>query len=153
MPNFKPARNIKGNSQAQDSSPSLLNRPTRPFDIPGIHPDVEQGTIQKKPNTTGMPAKVLQKMESRFNTDFSAVKIFPNSSNATKLYAKAYTQGNHIHFAPGKFNPTDPEGLKMLKHELKHVQQQRRGIVKPTRQIKGLPLNEDPELEKQADTS
>ena len=151
---FTHEHNYKPVSSPEESS--SFSQPTRPFTVPGqeiqpgTHPGAEQDSIQKKPNTTGMPDAVLQKMESQFNTDFSDVKIFPNSANAPKLGAAAYTQGNHIHFAPGRFNLTRPEGLDILKHELKHVEQQRRGIVKPTGQLKGLPINDDPALEKEA---
>ena len=124
---------------------SFFSQPTRAFSVP------EQAEAPQKQNKTGMPDQVLQKMESAFNTDFSTVKIFPNSSKAPQLGALAFTQGHHVHFAPGKFNPTSTDGQKMLAHELTHVMQQRQGIVKPTSQIKGLPLNDDPALEKHAD--
>ena len=124
------------------------NKTTRPFTVPDR---IEE--VQEKPNTTGMPDPVLQKMESAFHTDFSNVKIFPNSPKAPQLGARAYTQGSHIHFAPGEFSPSNSEGQKILKHELVHVVQQRQGIVKPTGRIKGLPLNDDPALESHAETA
>lgn len=127
-------------TQSASSSHSRLSQPTRPF------------TIQaKKSNKTGMPNEVLQKMESAFNTDFSNVKITPNSSKPTELGAMAYTQGSNIHFAPGQFNPSTPNGQKIIGHELAHVVQQRKGIVKPTTQAKGLPVNDDSKFEKEAD--
>jgi len=128
------------------SNNSFFSRPTRSFSIP------RQPESPYRQNATGMPDQVLQKMESTFKTDFSNVRIYPNSPKAPQLGALAYTQGHHIHFAPGQYNPTSAVGKKILAHELTHVMQQRLGIVKPTNRIKGLPINEDPTLENHAET-
>ncbi|MCU0286335.1 MAG: DUF4157 domain-containing protein, partial [Acidobacteria bacterium] len=134
------AKTTKTDNEGTLSTPSSLSQPTRPF------------TVQaKKQNKTGMPNQVLQKMEGAFNTDFSNVKVTPNSSKPTELGAIAYTQGSNIHFAPGQFNPSTPSGQKIIGHELAHVVQQRKGIVKPTTQAKGLPVNDDSRFEKEAD--
>ena len=124
----------------------FFTRPTRSFTPTG------RTESPRRQNITGMPDQVLQKMESTFKTDFSNVKIVPNSPKVPQLGALAYTQGHHIHFAPGQFNPGSAEGKKLLAHELTHVIQQRQGIVKPTTRVKGLPVNDDPALEQHADT-
>lgn len=107
--------------------------------------------LQKQDNTTGMPAAVQSKMESAFNTDFSDVNIHANSAAAPKVGALAYTQGTDVHFAPGQFKPDTTKGQELLGHELTHVVQQRQGIVKPTTQAAGLPVNDDPGFERAAD--
>jgi hypothetical protein len=111
--------------------------------------------VQEKKNNTGMPDDVLQKMENTYNTDFSNVQIYPDSIRAQELDAAAFTrssrQGHEIHFAPGQYSPGTTAGQEMLNHELGHVIQQRQGIVKPTTSAKGLPVNDDPALEQQAD--
>lgn len=89
-------------------------------------------------------------MERAFNTNFSDVRIH-EGNQAPSIGALAYTQGNQIHFAPGKFNPHSSSGQVLLGHELAHVVQQRQGRVKPTSQIKGLPMNDQPFLEREAD--
>ncbi len=102
-------------------------------------------------NKTGMPDDVKNKMESSFNTDFSNVTIHANSSKAPNVGALAYTQGHDIHFAPGQFSPDSSQGQRLLGHELTHVVQQRQGLVKPTGEIGGMPVNDNPSLEKEAD--
>jgi hypothetical protein len=90
-------------------------------------------------------------MEKSFGTDFSGVNIHKNSSSADDLDARAYTQGNNIHFAPGEYNPHSKEGQKLIGHELSHVVQQRQGRVQPTTIKKGKYINDNSELEREAD--
>jgi len=100
---------------------------------------------------TNLPDDVKSKMESSFGTDFSGVNIHTNSGQATNIGALAYTQGNDVHFAPGQFNPGTQKGQELIGHELTHVVQQRQGRVKQEKQGKGLSVNKNPLLEKEAD--
>jgi hypothetical protein len=104
-----------------------------------------------KDNNTGLPDAVKSKMETNLEADFSAVRVHPNSAKATEVDALAYTQGTDIHFAPGQFKPESSAGQQLLGHELTHVIQQSQGKVKPTREVAGMPVNDDPNLEKEAD--
>ena len=110
-------------------------------------------TAQMKPdeNRTGIPDDLKSSMESTLNTDFSQVRIHSNSTKATEVGALAYTQGTDVHFAPGQFKPESSKGQQLLGHELTHVVQQGQGRVKPTGEVAGLPLNDSPALEKEAD--
>jgi hypothetical protein len=115
-----------------------------------------QGKFSKEPlqpeeNKTGMPDHVKNRMENTFGTDFSDVKIHSGSSKATDVGALAYTQGTNIHFAPGQFKPDTSTGRSLLGHELAHVIQQSEGRVQPTGEVAGLPVNDNPMLEKEAD--
>ena len=98
-----------------------------------------------------LPAKVQMKMENAFGQDFSNVNIHKDSKSATDVGALAYAQGNDVHFAPGQFKPNTQAGQELIGHELTHVVQQREGRVKPTTQAKGMPVNDDKGLEKEAD--
>jgi Domain of unknown function (DUF4157) len=74
-------------------------------------------------------------MESRLGSDFSDVRVHTDSlgaESARSISASAYTAGNDIVFAPGKFDPRSSQGRHVLAHELVHVQQQRRGPVSGT---------------------
>lgn len=104
-------------------------------------------------NTGGrtIPTTTRSKMESAFNTSFANVKVH-EGNHVDAVGAIAYTQGNHIHFAPGRFNPETSSGQALLGHELAHVVQQRQGRVQPTRQVNGLPVNDQSALEQEADT-
>ncbi len=98
-----------------------------------------------------MPDSVRGKMENSFGTDFSNVNIHKDSGHATNIGALAYTQGNDVHFAPGQYNPESSKGQELLGHELTHVVQQRQGRVQPTKQGKGMSVNDSPALENEAD--
>lgn len=96
-----------------------------------------------------MPEPVQQKMEAAFGSDFSDVRIH-QGSEAQSIGALAYTQGNHIHFQPGQYNPTSQTGQQLLAHELAHVRQQRaKRVAVP--QGQDIPINTDPKLEAEAD--
>ena len=65
-----------------------------------------------------------------FGCDFSTVRIHadaPAAASARALRANAYTVGEHIAFAPGRYEPDKVAGRRLLAHELAHVVQQRAG--------------------------
>ena len=107
--------------------------------------------LQKKENKTGMPDEIKTKMEATHGADFSDVKVHASSSKAPDVGALAFTQGTDIHFAPGQFSPNTTTGKSLLGHELTHVVQQREGRVAPTTEVNGMPVNDNPGLEKEAD--
>ncbi|MEA2463427.1 MAG: hypothetical protein QOJ98_1174 [Acidobacteriota bacterium] len=76
-----------------------------------------------------LPPSIRQKMESFYGTSFSDVRVHVGP-HASQIGALAFTQGSHIHFAPGQYNPSSPQGQAILGHELAHVVQQRSGRVK-----------------------
>jgi hypothetical protein len=106
----------------------------------------------KEKEKTELPEDIKSKMEGSFGTDFSDVKIHKDSKSSKDLNAKAYTQGNNIHFSPGEFQPQNKQGQELIGHELAHVVQQSDGRVKGSDiNEKGLSVNDDPGLEKEAD--
>jgi hypothetical protein len=113
-------------------------------------PDEEELT-QRKPNKTGIPDGVKSQAESTLNSDFSQVRIHANSAKAPAVGALAYTQGTDIHFSPGSYNPNSSSGRSLLGHELIHVVQQSQGRVQPTTTVAGVPVNDNPSLEQEAD--
>lgn len=96
-----------------------------------------------------LPEETRQRMESGFGTDFADVRTHVGSE-APSIGALAYTRGSNIHFAPGQYNPSSSGGQKLLAHELTHVVQQRAGRV-PVPSGPGLPINDSPALEREAD--
>lgn len=111
----------------------------------------EQPLQRKVENNTGIPDDVKQRMEDSFGTDFSSVRVHPDSAKAPEVGALAYTQGTDIHFAPGQFKPDTSAGQQLLGHELTHVVQQAEGRVQPTTEIGGIPINDNEGLEHEAD--
>jgi len=66
-------------------------------------------------------------MESRFGQDFAQVRIHTGPSagaSAQAVQAQAWTLGNNVVFAPGKYDPASREGKRLLAHELTHTIQQ-----------------------------
>jgi hypothetical protein len=100
-------------------------------------------------NGRSLPESVLSKMETAFDTDFSSVRIH-EGEHASAIGALAFTRGESIHFAPGRYNPSSTLGQRLLGHELAHVVQQRNGCVSNI-QGKGTLVNANPLLEAEAD--
>lgn len=96
-----------------------------------------------KPNHTGLPDNLKSGIESLSGLSMDNVKVHYNSSQPAQLNALAYAQGTDIHVAPGQ--------EQHLPHEAWHVVQQAQGRVKPTMQTKGMPVNDDQGLEREAD--
>ncbi|MBC7603440.1 MAG: DUF4157 domain-containing protein, partial [Ramlibacter sp.] len=93
---------------------------------------------------SGLPASLKTGIESMSGMDMSDVRVHRNSAQPKQLNALAYAQGNDIHLGPGQD--------QHLPHEAWHVVQQRQGRVQPTVQIGGSPVNDEPALEREADT-
>jgi hypothetical protein len=96
-----------------------------------------------------LPVNVRQKMESFFGASFSDVRVHVGPQ-ASAIGALAFTQGSHIHFAPGQYNPSSPQGQQVLGHELAHVVQQRAGRVRNPYGT-GVAVVQDRHLESEAD--
>lgn len=94
-----------------------------------------------------LPQPIQRQMEQAFDADFSGVRVY-EGEHVQRMDAEAYTRGEQLHFAPGRYAPHSPEGRRTLAHELAHVVQQREGRV---RRGPESALNSDRELEAEAD--
>lgn len=89
-------------------------------------------TVQSHTAHTGgeaLPQDVRENMEARFGEDFRDVRVHADDAAATTttaLDAGAYTIGRDVYFARGMYAPQDPEGQRLIAHELTHVVQQKR---------------------------
>ncbi|HET9184001.1 MAG TPA: DUF4157 domain-containing protein [Candidatus Angelobacter sp.] len=99
--------------------------------------------LEAAPNRTGLPDNLKAGVESLSGVSLDSVKVHYNSPKPAQLNALAYAQGTDIHVAPGQ--------EKHLPHEAWHITQQSQGRVKPTTQAKGVAINDDSRLEKEAD--
>jgi Domain of unknown function (DUF4157) len=91
-----------------------------------------QSSIQGK-MAGGEPlgADIRRKMESRFNADFSKVRIHSDSESHNlnnQLAARAFTHQNHIFFSGSLYQPGTSAGQQLLAHELTHTIQQGHSI-------------------------
>ncbi|MBE9199610.1 MULTISPECIES: DUF4157 domain-containing protein [unclassified Nodularia (in: cyanobacteria)] len=101
------------------------------------------GTGEERSNKTGLPDSLKAGIENLSGMAMDDVRVHYNSSKPPQLQALAYTQGTDIHVAPGQ--------EKHLPHEAWHVVQQKQGRVKPTIQAKGMAINDNQGLEREAD--
>lgn len=97
----------------------------------------------KAQNTTGLPDQLKSGIESLSGLSMDDVKVHYNSSKPAALQALAYAQGSDIHIGP------DEE--ENLAHEAWHVVQQKQGRVRARFQAKGAAINDDQQLEREAD--
>jgi ribosomal protein S18 acetylase RimI-like enzyme len=108
-------------------------------------------SFQLRPSTLGqrLPEPVQRKMEAFFGADFSQVRVHIGPE-AASIGALAFTHGTDLYFAPGQYNPTTPQGQRLLGHELTHVVQQRAGRVRNPLGS-GVAVVQDPGLEAEAE--
>jgi hypothetical protein len=141
------ALSVPGNSQ--ETAPADFEGSLQRAEAFGHH--LASLPVQRKPEP-GRPlhAPLRRSIESTLGHDLSSVRVH-EGGEAESVGAQAFTQGDHIHFAPGTYSPESSEGRKLLGHELIHVIQQRQGRVRANGQVAGRALNDDPSLEGEAD--
>jgi hypothetical protein len=106
---------------------------------------MQQKPFQLKANETGLPDNLKSGVENLSGVSMDDVKVHYNSDKPSQLQAHAYAQGTDIHVASGQ--------EQHLPHEAWHVVQQKQGRVEATMQMKmGVPVNDDPGLEAEADS-
>jgi len=87
----------------------------------------EQTLASSKGEGSALPGDTQQFMESRFNADFSGVRVHTDATAvqlSRNVNAQAFAHGNDIYFNSGKFSPGSTEGGTLLAHELTHTIQQ-----------------------------
>jgi len=92
---------------------------------------------------TNLPDDLRASLEYLSGFFMDDVHVHYNSPKPARIQALAYTQGIDIYIGPGQ--------EKYLAHEAWHVVQQKRGGVQPTMQINGVAINDEEELEREAD--
>jgi hypothetical protein len=98
--------------------------PKKPSFNPAFSPPVRQAVSR---SGQSLEPPTCQEMESRFQHDFSDVRIHsgPGAAEAAEsVGANAFTVGPHIVFGAGRYEPHRAGGRKLLAHELAHVVQQ-----------------------------
>ena len=103
-----------------------------------------QRRAEAAPVDDGLPEQLKAGIESMSGLAMDDVRVHRDSAEPARIGAQAYAQGRDIHLAPGQ--------ERQLPHEAWHVVQQAQGRVPQTRQMKGVALNDDAQLEREADT-
>jgi hypothetical protein len=91
-----------------------------------------------------LPSGLQDRIESLSGVTMEGVWLYRDSPLPAKIGALAFAEGSTIHLGPGQ--------EAHLAHEAWHVAQQRRGMVAPTRYVRGRAINDDPVLEREAET-
>lgn len=102
-----------------------------------------KNSIQMKKNETGMSDHLKEGIEDLSGYSMDDMRMHYKSDKPTTIQALAYTQGTDIHVAPGQ--------EQHLPHEAWHVAQQMSGRVEPTTEVGGMPVNDNEDLECEAD--
>jgi hypothetical protein len=103
----------------------------------------QQRPIVQRRHQTGLPDGLKSGVEQLSGMSLDHVRVHYNSSRPAQLQAHAFAQGSQIHLGPGQ--------EKHLPHEAWHVVQQKQGRVRPTMQMQGVAVNDQPGLEREAD--
>ncbi|NEN99881.1 MAG: DUF4157 domain-containing protein [Moorea sp. SIO3I7] len=105
--------------------------------------DSMRASRRVKENKTGLPDRLKAGIENLSGYSMDDVRVHYNSQKPAQLQALAYAQGTEIHVGPGQ--------EKHLAHEAWHVVQQKQARVKRKVQKNGVQLNDDVELEREAE--
>jgi len=109
-----------GTLESTDSGPPVVNNDTTNHSLDKV---LDNQSSRGSP----LPTAIRKQMESRMGADFSGVRVHTGNSSHeanTSIGARAFTNGNNIHFAKGEFNPASKSGQRLLAHELAHTMQQ-----------------------------
>lgn len=101
---------------------------------------IQRQALQRK---GGLPDKLRVAMEKMSGLSLDGVQVHYNSRKPAQVNALAYAQGTDIYLGPGQ--------ERHLPHEAWHIVQQKQGRVRPTTQVNGVAVNDNPSLEREAD--
>lgn len=146
----KSKKNDNSASQAESNGSSHETQESKNFSQLQLKADqqdsVQQNNkLQKKANinNTGLPDNLKNGVEHLSGHSLDNINVHYNSDKPSQLKAHAIAGGNDIHLASGQ--------EKHLAHEAWHVVQQKEGRVKPTKEIEGVSINDNKNLESEAD--
>lgn len=91
----------------------------------------------------GLPQSLRFGLEALSGMDLSGIRVHYNSATPAQFQALAFTHGRDIHIGPNQ--------EKYLAHEGWHAIQQMQGRVRPTVHVRGVGINNDDRLEREAD--
>jgi hypothetical protein len=116
--------------------------------------DVMNRAMERASGSMGqpLPRPVQKELEQLTGSDLSEVRVHSDDAAdqaARALGANAFTTGQHIYFAAGKYQPHTQRGRRLLAHEVAHTVQQR-GLRAPEPDTAAMSSPDDP-LERQAD--
>ena len=121
-PRMQPKEEEEGKVQAKTTSDRISK----------IDPNIESHIQSLNGGGQPLPEKSRDFFEPRFGYDFSQVRLHTDvraAESAQALNAAAFTIGNNVVFAQGRYAPETSPGKSLLAHELTHVMQQNPGAM------------------------
>ncbi len=118
------------------------------------HDPAVESALQRCGTGQPLPMELRREMEHEFGFSLAGIRIHTDAvaaQAARALDAEAFTLGENIFFAEGKFTSDTPSGRKLLAHELTHVTQALRGGIGSTGEELRVSQPSDP-LEREAET-
>lgn len=94
-----------------------------------LAPDTESRIRSASTGGTALPQELRRRMSPIAGDDLSSVRVHtgPTSDNLNRtIQARAFTTGDHIHFADGAYDPGSAGGQRLIAHEVGHTLQQGR---------------------------
>ncbi|MEL7064226.1 MAG: DUF4157 domain-containing protein, partial [Bacteroidota bacterium] len=131
MPESKVQRQVEEEEEEEEEQEGLVQ--TKPLVQRKVaasgNGTVGSSIVENVIHSSGKPLDQSTRtfMESRFNKDFSQVRVHVNSQaakSAEAIGARAYTSGPNIVFGSNYYAPATIKGQRLLAHELTHVLQQ-----------------------------
>jgi pyrrolidone-carboxylate peptidase len=113
--------------KCEDDQKRVVQRKTEPVSDP-VDTSVPDTFLQNLGPGQPLDPSTRAFFEPRFGHDFSQVRVHTDSdatTSARELNAQAYTIGQDMYFAEGRYKPETAEGKNLLAHELTHTIQQR----------------------------
>jgi hypothetical protein len=115
-----------------------------PRDGGALAPAARRPAVPARSPGSPLDGATRARMERSLAFDFSTVRIHRDAAqeaaqdDAAPAGALAWSLGDALHFAPGRYRPGTPAGDALLGHELAHVVQQQAGrAAGPQRQVPG----------------
>ncbi len=106
----------------------LQRQPNAAFPADPDAADFQDGLKMSISSGRPLPANVYHYFESKISHPLHHVRIIDNHHSAAlarSIGARAFTLGRHIWFGQNEFQPSSPEGQRLIAHELAHTVQQR----------------------------
>lgn len=125
----------------EDSAEAIQRKAESGFAAVAGSPLVVDRLSRTQSDGESLASAARHPMEAAFGRDFSRVRVHRDNEAAElsrQLSALAFTQGNHIYFGRGTYDPYGSTGKRLLAHELAHVVQQ--GHAAPGRGHNAAPI-------------
>ena len=137
----KPAKSAEPSAARQQKSPAPHSPLWHVLQLRAAR--AKASSPSAAPGRSGLPIGLKAGVERLSGLAMDDVRVHRNSAEPARLGALAFAQGSDIHLGPGQ--------EAHLPHEAWHIVQQKQGRVKPSLQMKGVAINNDDALEREAE--